>query len=369
MSTSAGTHSFNPSLNGYRGFCALLVFAFHSGNAGVISTSELGFVTDYLWTSLRFGVEMFFMISGYVILGSLSRHASIADFLRERAIRIYSPWVPALIAVSVVCALFRAKMFAHVSAQEGIGLFLVNLTLLPPFISAPLVHRGSWSLTYEWVFYLAAAVFALLSRSAGRELRWARSAWLVLCVLFVCLFPRATFFVTGVVVFVYAEWFQRRRHWLRLPLLSMLVFLVAWRYTDVDEAALSITYLDFLRDQRWIAAIVAFIASLHMFASVVFHSSRQLSFLDSRLFQFFGNVSYSFYLWHTLVMSVVKRIVTPYLVPHVGAALGFGVFVAASGVISLALSWASWELFEVRLAGAVHRARASMKALQRRQTA
>lgn len=191
----------------------------------------------------------------------------------------------------------------------------------------------------------------------------------MLCVLFVCLFPRATFFVTGVVVFVYAEWFQRRRHWLRLPLLSMLVFLVAWRYTDVDEAALSITYLDFLRDQRWIAAIVAFIASLHMFASVVFHSSRQLSFLDSRLFQFFGNVSYSFYLWHTLVMSVVKRIVTPYLVPHVGAALGFGVFVAASGVISLALSWASWELFEVRLAGAVHRARASMKALQRRQTA
>jgi peptidoglycan/LPS O-acetylase OafA/YrhL len=359
---------FNHSLNGYRGFCALLVFIFHSGNAGVISTSEIGVATDFVWTSLRYGVEMFFMISGYVILGSLARHASIAEFLMERIIRIYSPWVPALISVSVVCAVFHAKMFAHVSTSEGLRLFLVNLSLLPPLVSVPLVHRGSWSLTYEWIFYLAAASGALLLRrprnSSGKELRWAVGVWLVLCAGFVCLYPRATFFVTGVLVFQHADWFERRSRWLRFPLLSMAVFLVAWRFTEVDEAALSITYLDFLRDQRWIAAVVAFVASLHMFASVVFHCSRQLHFLDGRFFQFFGNVSYSFYLWHTLVMSVVKRIVTPYLVPHIGLALGFAVFVIASGAIALALSWASWSLFEVHLARAVHRFRANLKELQ-----
>lgn len=358
-SSSSG---FNASLNGYRGFCALLVFFFHSGNAGVISTLELGAATDFVWTSLRYGVEMFFMISGFVILGSLRRHASITEFLIERIIRIYSPWVPALVSVSVICALFHAKMFAHTSASEGLGLFLVNLFLLPPFVSTPLVHRGSWSLTYEWVFYLAAALGALWLRRPQRDLRV--GLWIALCAVFVCMFPRATFFLTGVLVFVYADWFERRSQWLRFPGLSMLVFLLAWRFTEVDEAALSITYLDFLRDYRWIAALVAFLASLHMFASVVFRASRQFAFLDSRAFQFFGNISYSFYLWHTLVMSVVKRIVTPFVVPHVGLALGFCIFVAASGVISLALSWASWTLFEVQMAKAVHRFRANLKQLQ-----
>jgi peptidoglycan/LPS O-acetylase OafA/YrhL len=346
---------FNRSLNGYRGFCALLVFLFHAGNAGVISTMGLGVVPDFLWTSLRYGVEMFFMISGYVILGSLLRHASIVKFLTDRFIRIYSVWMPAIVSVSLVCAAFNAKSFEGLSAPEGFRLFFANLLLLPPFASVPLVHRSSWSLTYEWVFYFAAALGAVLLRQRGREAPWIAALYIALTASFVCLFPRSTFFLTGVVVFTNASWFERRRQWLQFPLLSMLVFLLAWRYTQVDEAELTITYLDFVGDYRWIAAIVAFIASLHMFASLVHQSSGQLAFLESRFFQFFGRISYSFYLWHTLVMAPVKRIVTPYVVPQVGAAAGFSVFIAASFAISIAASWLSWSLFEVTMARAAQR--------------
>jgi peptidoglycan/LPS O-acetylase OafA/YrhL len=354
LTTSSG---FNRSLNGYRGFCALLVFLFHAGNAGVISTVALGVVPDFLWTSLRYGVEMFFMISGYVILSSLLRHASLVQFLTDRFIRIYSAWMPALVSISIACAAFNAKMFEGLSAPEGFRLFFANLLLLPPFASVPLVHWGSWSLTYEWVFYFAAAIGAMLLRRRAGEARWTIGLYVLLTASFVCLFPRSTFFLTGVVVFTNASWFERAntRQWLRLPLLSMLVFLIAWRFTQVDKAQLTITYLDFLRDYRWIAAAIAFISSLHMFASLVYRSSRQFAFLDSRFFQFFGSISYSFYLWHALVMSMVKRIVTPYLVPHVGAALGFSVFIVASFAVSIAASWLSWTLFEVRMAGVARR--------------
>ena len=62
---------FNVALNGYRGLCALLVFVFHVGSAGVTdwpADSLGGEATGYLWSSLTYGVEMFFMISGFVIL-------------------------------------------------------------------------------------------------------------------------------------------------------------------------------------------------------------------------------------------------------------------------------------------------------------
>jgi peptidoglycan/LPS O-acetylase OafA/YrhL len=92
------------------------------------------------------------------------------------------------------------------------------------------------------------------------------------------------------------------------------------------------------------------IASLHLFASICTNASVQTAFLQTRTFQFLGNISYSFYLWHALVMSLVKRIVIPYVVPQYGTAVGFVVFGVASLAIALPVSWASWKLFEGRLA-------------------
>ena len=94
---------FNAALNGYRGLCALLVFIFHVGSAGIVmwpSGSALENLMGNLWYSLTYGVEMFFMISGFVILGSLLRHRTISGFLQDRAIRIFSAWIPALCAVA-----------------------------------------------------------------------------------------------------------------------------------------------------------------------------------------------------------------------------------------------------------------------------
>ena len=71
---------FNVALNGYRGLCTVFVFVYHLGNAGVIPFPHGDVLRDgitYVWSALRYGVEMFFMISGFVILGSLLRHATV----------------------------------------------------------------------------------------------------------------------------------------------------------------------------------------------------------------------------------------------------------------------------------------------------
>jgi peptidoglycan/LPS O-acetylase OafA/YrhL len=346
---------FNITLNGYRGLCAMAVFMFHVGSAGVKPWPEGTPVKDFIhffWTSFAYGVDMFFMISGFVILGSLLRHPSVGGFLKDRFIRIFSAWVPALIAVTIVCVALRMKMFENVTPLEGVGIFAANLVLLPPLAPIPMVHYGSWSLTYEWVFYFTAAAGAIIwrgySRDAGRSL--AMALWGIAAATFICLYPRSMYFLTGVLVFHYRDLLARHRRLLGFPVVSLLVFLLAWRSTEVSRAELSTTWLNFLVDGRWVFAVVAFVASLHLFASVCLNASRQTDFLNGRVSQFLGNISYSFYLWHALVMSVVKRVVNAWVSPHVGTTAGLIIFAVVGLAIALPVSWLSWQLFEVRVA-------------------
>lgn len=343
---------FNLPLNGYRGFCALFVFVFHLGSAGVVSLPSGTWLNDelaHLWSSMAYGVEMFFMISGFVILGSLLRHATLKGFLQDRFIRIYSAWVPALLAVTAVCIILKMKMFSDASFAQGMGIFAANLLLLPPLLPFPLVHQGSWSLSYEWVFYISAVLGAwLLRRTAPKP--WAVVAWALLSALFVCLYPRALFFLTGVIVFSCQPWFVRHERWLKLPLVSLLVFLIAWRLTGTGNAHSGGTLFEWLGNGYWLAALVAFLASVHLFAGIALNASRQFAFLGTRAFQFLGTISYSFYLWHALVMSATKRLAIAYIEPRFGTAAAFLVFLLSSMAIGLLVSWASWAFFEVRLA-------------------
>jgi peptidoglycan/LPS O-acetylase OafA/YrhL len=349
---------FNISLNGYRGLCAMFVFVFHLGSAGVVQRpggTPMQDAASQLWVSLSYGVDMFFMISGFVILGSLLRHDSVSGFLQDRATRIFTAWVPALVAVTAVCIVFRMEAFANATAIEATWIFLANLFLLPPLAPLPMVHFGSWSLTYEWVFYLTAAAGAIAYRRAPGTY-WATAIWAVPATLFVCLFPRSLYFVTGVLVFHYRDWFAQHQRWLKFPIVSLLVFLIAWRATGVGKAHLNVTMIDYLLDGRWVLVLIAFIASIHMFATVCTNASRQFAFLNGRTFQFLGNISYSFYLWHGLVMAVTKRIVLAYVTPELGVAVGFIVFLVSSLAIAIPVSWLSWKLFEVRLAQTIRQA-------------
>ena len=211
---------------------------------------------------------------------------------------------------------------------------------------------------------LAAAAGVLLYRRVPSR-NWMIVLWATVAAAFICLFPRSLFFVTGVLVFKYRDWFAQHLRWLRFPLLSFLLFLIAWRYTGVMKAHLTITMVDFLWDGRWIAVLVALLASLHMFASICLNGSRQTAFLRGPTFQFLGNISYSFYLWHTLAMGLVKRLVVPYVVPHYGEVVGLIVFGVASLAIALPVSWASWKLFEGWLAKSARRALSSQSNMGR----
>jgi peptidoglycan/LPS O-acetylase OafA/YrhL len=121
-------------------------------------------MTPFAWFGWV-GVEVFFVISGFVIAGS-ANGASPMAFLRSRAMRLLpAAWVCATVTLAV-------RLAYGASWTDGLGEeYLASLVIWP---HGPWIDGVYWSLAVEIVFY--ALVFVLLlSRSFRRiaVLAWA----------------------------------------------------------------------------------------------------------------------------------------------------------------------------------------------------
>jgi peptidoglycan/LPS O-acetylase OafA/YrhL len=101
----------------------------------------------------KYGVLLFFLVSGYVIPMSLERHGSLRRFWLGRICRIYPAY---LVAIGLFAALAAAGLLswpASVRAETATGI-LAHATML----TDPLGQRGAvrvfWTLSYEMIFYL-----------------------------------------------------------------------------------------------------------------------------------------------------------------------------------------------------------------------
>ncbi|MGA7329264.1 MAG: acyltransferase family protein [Rhodomicrobium sp.] len=151
----AGTppvHLYRPDIDGLRGVAVLLVLLFHAGCASVRG----GFA----------GVDIFFVISGYLITGIVVReqeagHFSFANFYARRIKRI----CPALFAV-LACSIIAGFLLLIPGDLRSFGRSAVSAVLFysnwhfytqvgyfdGPAIEKPLLH--TWSLAIEEQFYL-----------------------------------------------------------------------------------------------------------------------------------------------------------------------------------------------------------------------
>lgn len=171
-------------LDGLRLVAALMVVAYHflAYDRGAVKpwgvSSEVAFPA--LWRPASYGwlgVELFFLISGFVI-GMSAWDRTPGQFLRSRVTRLFPAyWAAALLTFAVlsVWPLVRKP----VSPSE----FLVNLTMLQEPVGVRSVDAVYWTLWVEARFYL---LFALLL--LGRELTVRRAAlfcggWLMAAVL------------------------------------------------------------------------------------------------------------------------------------------------------------------------------------------
>lgn len=152
---------------------AISVVLFHHTFNGI----QNGKVTSVHYTALLsdiakygyLGVELFFMISGYVIYLSASRSGAVM-FASNRALRLYPAYWAAVLLTALFAATWGGDRMAVTPTQV-----IANLTMLQSFFDVPHVDGVYWTLEYELKFYFA--VFLLLALGFKNNLHTIFTYW------------------------------------------------------------------------------------------------------------------------------------------------------------------------------------------------
>jgi peptidoglycan/LPS O-acetylase OafA/YrhL len=111
------------------------------------------------WTRYGFlGIELFFLISGLVIVHSVGQRRA-SRFAVSRAIRLY----PAYWAAVTFTAILLVTAGGVLGDGVALGRYLVNMTMLTGFVGGTYLDHVYWTLTAELSFY-AVVWFALVIR-------------------------------------------------------------------------------------------------------------------------------------------------------------------------------------------------------------
>ncbi|MBB5731631.1 peptidoglycan/LPS O-acetylase OafA/YrhL [Altererythrobacter atlanticus] len=299
---------YRADIDGLRALAVWPVVLFHS-ELGIVSG---GFV----------GVDIFFVISGYLITGILLRELreerfSLLDFYARRVRRIF----PALFTMLAICGVLGA-IFMFPRDLETLGLNLAaasgsvsNIALLSEVDYfdgdaklKPLLH--TWSLALEEQYYLLWPL--LLMALAGRRRSWLLMAGSAIAVISL---------VTSVWYIQYEPddvfYLLPFRCWELLIgslLAAGLVPRIRSRRLAAWAAALGFAMIIYavvaFSDEMVFPGLAALVPCIG--AALIIHAGQcdentpvgQL--LASPLMTFFGKISYSFYLWHWPLFAFLR---------------------------------------------------------------
>jgi peptidoglycan/LPS O-acetylase OafA/YrhL len=272
-----------------RGFASLLVLFLHALN----TLQKEGFYLEgylYILDIGHIGVDIFFIVSGFVMLYTLSSNKSASQFLIKRVIRVMPVYWATLIVIIIIYLMYPGLV--NGGRESSI---LGSVFLIP---SADLfLNQNAWTLTYEFLFYLFFSAVFLFKGTFKL---------LIVVVIIIFLVLVGTFydfengilkyatssllveFLYGFVLYFFFVSFSRLQK--KLYLLFVFFVLLFIQFIDV-KSEYRLVYLG--------------IPALFLCSFVVYFENYISKNLE-KVTDFFGNISYSLYLVHPMSLAATS---------------------------------------------------------------
>jgi peptidoglycan/LPS O-acetylase OafA/YrhL len=299
-------------INALRAFAALAVAWGHfvGGQGKYIGiTGKFGYL----------GVDIFFVISGFVIPWSLYRSRYVLrdypKFLLKRNVRLYPPYL-ASIAITILATNFVLVPVFHIPKITVTGRdLLLHFAYLNDLVHVPWINVAYWTLAVEFQWYLLVGLMLPLLATPRKLVRFAGAA--IMISLFFAfpynnrlIFHHLPVFLVGVFVFQYRAKLIGSREFAGLVAVMTLVM---------------------IRPLGWLVLVVAVTTGM-LIALSTFHSHAA-----DRV----GDISYSLYLLHLPIGVAVIGCLSHWL-PYASW------FIGVLDVIGVAASaWAAWIMYQI----------------------
>jgi peptidoglycan/LPS O-acetylase OafA/YrhL len=154
-------HQRLQTLDVFRGVAATMVLIYH-----LIPNFYVG----------QFGVQLFFIVSGFVIYLTIDKSKSPKEFLLKRFVRLYPTYWVCITITTLVLIFLKQNQWIPTVKQ-----FLVNFSMCQELVNVDSIDRVYWSLLPELFFYGLIFV-VMLTKQKENYLYWG-SIWMLVIIL------------------------------------------------------------------------------------------------------------------------------------------------------------------------------------------
>ncbi len=327
-----------PQLDAVRGLAVLLVILSHAADKYPALHLQQPFSNGWM------GVDLFFVLSGFLITGILldTRRSEgyLKNFYARRCLRIWPLYYSVLLLMFVIIPLARPSEAATIfeprsSPWWAYPLFLQNfLVPVPTNATGPL--GVTWSLAIEEQFYL---IWPWVVRYCSQD-QLKRIAVGVICIS-----PLLRFYLSLHHVNIYTNFFCRLDGLMAGALLALVLgsgTLEPSRFTKLawslllSAVPLALLFQSF--HARWIVlSFTVVAASSFIYLSLFSAQSWFQRAMTNRFLVYTGTISYGLYLLHKIPFDAAQSL-------HLDSRLALALAVGLAG--GFALAFVSWNVLE-----------------------
>jgi peptidoglycan/LPS O-acetylase OafA/YrhL len=284
------------SLDSLRGLAAVAVMLYHFTFIFDEAVAPGSQKSVYAFALGRYGVNLFFMISGFVILWSIQRVDRVGQFAYSRFTRLFPPFWASIFIVTAFILLGRHVYGTSMEIlQFTVPQWFANFTMVPrwfPGVNWQPLDGAYWTLALEMGFYVTIGVMMALGLTRRRRIvptmavLWSIDVFL------------------NVVNFLHrmslGDHVPGQVDYTPLFIVGMSLFLL---YQEKDRPRrdrqilwLMVVVTPFLELLRF--NVTSAVVTMGLVAVMYFAIFRTIPGLTARPLQFLGGISYSLYLVH-----------------------------------------------------------------------